>query len=114
MPNKLLLIFAIILLFTLTLVIVSSTTDQSNMIPGKNHVMFNLTEPFYVKDLIKWNPQISVVSFSKENKTIGFVNLYNGVGDDFIIENNQEYEIILSKNIYLVLPPGTQYINLEV
>ena len=89
----------------------SASIDSTNFVIGKNHARFNLTEPFYARDLVKWNPSISVVSYIEENKTIGYVNLFNGIGENFIIENNKDYEIILDKNISLVLPYGLVYLK---
>ena len=88
--------------------------ESKNLIIGKNHVRFNLIEPFYVRDLIRWNPEISVVSYVNKNKTIGYVNLFNGIGENFIIENGKDYELILNKNIELAMPSGTNYLNVEV
>jgi hypothetical protein len=81
-------------------------TSPANLDSGKNVVRFEVTEPFYVMDLIKLNPTISVVSYTQENRTIGYVNLFNGIGENFKIENNLDYEVILSKNISLILPSG--------
>lgn len=113
--RKYLLIVAAILLavflFTEVYSMSSISIDSENLATGKNQVRFNLTEPFYVKDLVKWNPTISVVSYIEENKTIGYVNLFNGIGENFIIENDKDYEVILNKNISLVLPPGIHYLK---
>jgi hypothetical protein len=91
----------------------SGNINSTNLMMGKNHVRFNMIEPFYVKDLVKWNPSITVVSYTEENKTIGYVNLFNGLGENFIIENNKDYEVILNKDINLVLPSGTSYLKEE-
>jgi hypothetical protein len=104
-------IFVALFLFTGVYSASSIGIDSIDLITGKNQVRFNLTEPFYVKDLVKWNPTISVVSYIEENKTVGYVNLFNGIGDNFVIDNDKDYEVILNKNISLVLPPGARYIK---
>jgi hypothetical protein len=70
---------------------------------GKNYIAFNLTQPFYVKTLIELNPNIEAVSYRQGNGTYGYVNAFNGIGKNFIIEN-KEYEIIVNQDTNLVLP----------
>ena len=119
MLNKIFLLILIVvatvtLSFTGVYSVNSAEADSTNLAAGKNHVRFNLTEAFYARDIVKWNPSITVLSYTGGNKTIGYVNLFNGIGDNFIIENNKDYEIILNKNISLVLPPGAGFLKEEV
>jgi hypothetical protein len=122
MPNKLFnlvhgkLLFILILIlglvFSFAGVYSADLTDNStNLLIGKNHIKFNLAEPFYARDLVKLNPSIAVVSYTEDNGTIGYVNLFGGIGENFIIENELDYEIILKKNTELVLPSGAIYLN---
>jgi len=93
----------IILIFCVVLV---SAIDSDNMVlnGGKNVIVFGNKNPMYVSDLIRLNPEIEVVSFKEGTETLGYVNFLGGVGEDFIVYGDSEYEVIVNKNISLVLP----------
>lgn len=97
-------IFAIILVLAVFVTISSESIYSIKLSEGKNDVVLNISEPFYVETLIKLNPDIEVVSYKEENKTIGYVNVFGGIGKNFIIESGKEYEIIVSKDINLIIP----------
>ncbi len=109
--GKLLLAIVMAVFFTGIFSVGSIGISSTNLLHGKNQVRFNLTEPFYAKDLVKWNPSISVASYIEDNKTIGYVNLFNGIGENFMIENYKYYEIILNENISLFIPSGYFYLK---
>jgi hypothetical protein len=102
--KKSLLIFFIIISIFSIIRVYSSDSYSIELKEGKNYINLSLNEQLYVSQLVKSNPSISVVSYIRDNKTIGYVNLYNGIGEDFLIENGVEYEIISNKNIPLVFP----------
>ena len=103
-------IFRRLFLFILLLVFFSFTGVFSKGVSvielgkGKNFVQFNLSEGFYADTLIKLNPAIESISYRVGNRTIGYVNVFGGVGENFIINSNQTYEIVLRKNSTLILP----------
>jgi len=70
---------------------------------GKNDVVFTNVNPFYVSDFVKLNPEVEVVSYSFEGKSIGFVNVFGGVGKNFVIRDG-EYEIVARGNTSIVFP----------
>jgi len=102
MRNK---ILVIALLITILSFSALSESVQLNLSKGKNFVVFNFTEPFYAETLIKLNPSIEAISYTENNKTIGYVNVFGGVGKNFIIQKNKKYEIIVKENSTLILPP---------
>ena len=57
------------------------------LIKGSNQIEFNISEPFYVTTLIKLNPKIETVSYEDEKNSVGYVNVHEGIGKNFIIEN---------------------------
>jgi hypothetical protein len=75
-----------------------------NLEKGKNYV--KLERSLYVKDLIKLNPEIDYVAYYDEflNKSVSYVNAFNGVGSNFIIEQEKIYEISVRKEFALTIP----------
>ena len=74
-------------------IIIKNNDGYYSIKSGKN--VINFQESIYVKDLIKKYPMIESISFydNINNKTIGYVNVYNGVGINFLIENDKYYEL---------------------
>ena len=105
MKNKLaFIVFAFLFAFALSFIAISSKDAFSaSLAEGKNQVRINLSEPIYAETLIKMNPDIEAISYMEENRTIGYVNVFEGVGKNFAV-TDREYEIIASKRTGLVLP----------
>ena len=99
---RLLLVF-IIVLFVFGILTGLNEESLISLKKGKNVVELNVTDFFYVKTLIKLNPDIEVVSYVEDGKSIGYVNLFSGIGDNFIVYEG-EYEIIVSEDTGLILP----------
>ena len=97
-------IFAFFFAFALSFMIISSEDAFSvSLAEGKNLVRINLSEPIYAETLIKMNQDIEAISYMEGNRTIGYVNVFQGVGKNFVVAD-REYEIIASKSMELVLP----------
>ena len=84
----------------------SESINSLNLFDGKNVIELNFTEPFYAESLVTLNPSIVVVSYTQDNETIGYINIFGGIGDNFIIQKNKKYEVIVNGNSTLVLPYG--------
>lgn len=94
-----------LVVFVLVFVFVNSQqVSQLELEKGKNTVVFNNTEKFYVKTLFDSNENIEVVSYNFENKSIGYIRAFGGIGKNFIVESNKEYEVIVSENTTIALP----------
>ena len=96
-------IFAISLVFAISLIISSKENLSIELSKGKNYVRLNVSELFYVETLVKLNPLIEAVSYKEENETIGYVNIFKGVGKNFVIQD-REYEIVAKESTNLILP----------
>jgi len=96
-------ILALFFAFAFTFIACSQDTFSAVLAEGKNKVRINLSEPIYAETLIKMNPDIEAISYIEENATVGYVNVFQGVGRNFAIID-REYEIIASKSTELVLP----------
>ena len=97
--------FVIVIVFMLLCfaLISSDEAREIDVEKGKNIIMFNMTEPFYVKTLFNMNENIESVSFQINNKSIGYVRAFGGVGENFIIYPDKEYEVIVSKNTTIIV-----------
>ena len=100
--RNILFLFGILLVFLSCFILISSK-ESIVLVEGKNTVRLNITDPFYVETLVKLNPKIEAVSYSEGDITVGYVNVFNGIGKNFVMEN-REYEIIVSENVSLILP----------
>ena len=110
--NNLLLLIAII--FMIFSVMLASSELKNELtdfytIPlqkGQNSLLINFSlERFvYAADIIYFNPDVEVISFQESNKTIGYVNVFGGIGKNFMIEQNKTYEVISSRKINLIIP----------
>lgn len=92
------------IIFIMTSIFAIETPQNIELIKGKNNLTTKESfKPIYVKDFIKQYPEIEVISYNQDQKTIGFVNLFEGIGINFIIEPSKNYEIITKSNITISL-----------
>ena len=78
-------------------------TDKIILKEGKNKITTSPDfSPIYVKDFIKLNPDIEVISYNFENESTGYINILNGIGQNFIIYPEKEYEIVSKKEVILI------------
>jgi hypothetical protein len=97
----------IVLVMVLSLVSVFSETPLPlSLNKGKNYLRFNATKPFYVETFVKLNPSVEAISYKEDNRTVGYVNIYGGVGKNFVIRSDIEYEVVSRANSTLIIPSG--------
>ena len=97
-------LLVIVAILLLSIILISSQNIFSaDLKKGRNTLIINLTSPIYAETLVKLNPEIQTISYRENNQTTGYVNFYGGIGENFIIES-REYEIVVSKDINLILP----------
>jgi hypothetical protein len=95
---------ALLVFFLFSVILISSQDIFSKELKeGKNIARINLSEPVYVETLMTLNPEIEAVSYMELNETVGYVNVLGGIGENFAVED-RDYEIVVSKDINLVLP----------
>lgn len=106
MHNKIILITLVFLLVVIIsfMFVNSADINSIKLYKGKNNILFNLSSDFYVKDLVRLNPKIETISYKYENETFGYVNVFSGIGENFKIISNKDYEIIVKDDINLILP----------
>jgi len=99
-----LLIFFCLFGITLNIVIAEISQGEIALVRGKNYLTFDQT--FFVSELVLLNPEIEYVSYYDDflHKSIGYVNVFGGVGSNFVVKLDKIYEISVSKNMSLILP----------
>lgn len=91
--------FSLILFFILLIgIIIAEDFSKLELTKGKNEITVNYSLG-YASDLVKMYPQIETVTYIENNETIGYVNIFGGIGKDFIIQRDKLYEINSNKNI---------------
>ena len=56
-----------------------------------------------VRELIEKHPEIEAISMQEYGNTFVYVDAFNGIGTNFLIEPSKQYEIHVSKKIELTL-----------
>jgi len=59
--------------------------------------------PKYVSDFVSENPSIQSVTLIENGRSYGYVNVFGGVGRNFIIEQGKEYEVFISDQVNVTL-----------
>ncbi len=71
---------------------------------GKNNLTVEeFIFPKYVSDLVKENPWIESVTLKENGRSYGYINIFGGIGRNFLIEYGKTYEIFSSQNKTMVL-----------
>ncbi|MFH1290067.1 MAG: hypothetical protein ABIH92_01525 [Nanoarchaeota archaeon] len=104
-------LFAVLFLLTLIGVGISGiglaeeeqeVISEVHLQKGKNHI--ELESSLFVRELVAMNSEIESVSYFDVflNKNVGYVNVFGGVGDNFLMKPGEVYEISVSDDINLV------------
>ena len=110
----------LIMILIWALIIFSTTITLADLLPeqerifierGENKVLMPLEfSPVYVSNLIKEYPEIIMVTYFSENigkegepEEIGYVNVFGGVGKNFIIYGNSTYFITVENDLEVLL-----------
>ena len=97
------LLLFIVAIFVLDISLAENEGNEIKLFKGKNYLDIN--KSLLASELIALNPDIEYVSFfdSFLNKSIGYVNYFGGIGENFFIEPGNEYEISVDKDTVLIL-----------
>jgi hypothetical protein len=102
--NKYFLILIFVILCVSGIIIAEDFREGIKLNEGKNIINISLDfNPLYVKDLIKVYPEIQTVTYNESMQELGYVNVFGGIGDNFVIYPNQIYEITTNQEVNLNL-----------
>jgi len=86
----------IILLLTILCLVTTIAENPLELEVPAGESNFTIEEyfpPIYASQLIKTNPEIQSISTNKYGQTFGYLNALGGIGTNFLIESNNNYEI---------------------
>jgi hypothetical protein len=94
----------VLVIFSTAIALAELSDERIELKIGENLVNFSFEfSPFYSHDLVKAYPDISVISHNKDGVVEGYVNVFGGIGKNFLIEANKDYEIITKKEVTIIL-----------
>ena len=100
-------IIAVFFIFILGIIIFDFSTaeygKEIKLTKGKNYLFVNQT--LYANEFVLMSKDIEYVAYFDEflNRSVGFVNAFGGIGQNFLIEQGREYEVGVRQNINLML-----------
>lgn len=98
-------LICIILLLEISGILLAEEFEEDiKLYEGKNIVNFSFEfNPMYASDLIKLNPEIETITKNNTIDGSGYVNVFGGIGENFIISPNGIYEITTKQDSILKL-----------
>ena len=76
--------------------------EKIELYEGKNNFTA-FSDLGYASELVTMYPEIETISYKGSNETIGYVNVFGGIGVDFLIEENKTYEINARRNFKIYI-----------
>jgi hypothetical protein len=93
-----------LILSSTAITLAESQGEEIELKNGENIVNMSFEfSPLYVQDLIKYYPEISAVTINESGELKGYVNVFGGIGNNFLIEPNKNYEIITKQDLTIIL-----------
>lgn len=83
----------LIVILSLTATIAENPLEVEIPQGESNFTILEYFPSIYVSELIKTNPEIQSVSIQEYGQTFGYLNTLGGIGTNFLIEPNKNYEI---------------------
>ncbi len=104
MKRGILILLITLVMFSTAITLAEFQEGKIKLNKGENIVSpeFNFSQ-IRVSELIERNPEILVVTFLDGEKKIGYINQFGGIGEDFLISQNQKYEIICKEALEIYL-----------
>jgi hypothetical protein len=93
----------LILVLSLTTIIAENPLEVQVPQGESNFTIQEYFPAVHVSELIKTNPQIQSVSIKEYGRTFGYLNTFGGIGTNFLIEPNKNYEIHTNQTITINL-----------
>jgi hypothetical protein len=94
----------VLVIFSTAITLAELADERIELKIGENSINISFGfSPFYAKDLVNSYPDISVISHNENGVVEGYVNVFGGIGKNFLIEQNKDYEIIAKKEVIIVL-----------
>ena len=97
-------IVCMVVIVFLSSTLIADSIVTMNVKKGENNIMVeNYFHSLPVSSLISTNPQVQSVTLLEEGQTLGYVNVFGGIGTDFLIEPGKTYEVHSSEDLVIFL-----------
>ncbi len=85
------------------LAVANAENDEIKLQKGRNYI--TLKEGMYAEELVRLNKDIEYINYFDEflNESIGYVNIFGGIGKNFFMEPDKTYEIGASNETTLIV-----------
>jgi hypothetical protein len=105
MNYKLLLLIFIFAIFSVSGIIIAEDFNEGfKLNEGKDTINLSFEfSPIYVADLLQAYPEITTITYQEGETSFGYVNVFGGIGENFVIYPNKIYEITTIKEVNLNL-----------
>ena len=91
-------------------ILAQNILSETNLQKGKNNITTSENfKPIYVKDFIRKYPEIEVISYLDGNETVGYINLFNGIGENFLIQGYSGYGKTFISELFLEYMQGKNW-----
>ena len=97
--------FILVILFSVSIVFGLDGKENYGIeiVEGRNNFSGHEFEPFYAKDFVLNNPEIVSISYSVSGNSYGFLDVFGGIGTNFVVVPEIEYEVVARENVTLYL-----------
>ena len=93
----------LILILSLTTIIAENPLELEAPQGKFNFTILEYFPSIYASELIQTNPEIQSISIKEYGQTFGYLNTLGGIGTNFLIEPNKNYEIYTNQSITINL-----------
>jgi hypothetical protein len=93
----------IVLILSLTTIIAENPLELEISQGISNFTILEYFSPIYASELIQSNPEIQSISINDYGQTFGYLNTLGGIGTNFLIEPNRNYEIYTNQSTKIKL-----------
>ncbi len=83
----------LIIILSLTVIVAENPLELKIPQGESNFTVLEYFPSMYASELIAANPEIQSISVEEYGQTFGYLNTLGGIGTNFLIEPNKNYEI---------------------
>jgi len=93
----------LVLVLSLTTIIAENPLEVQIPEGEYNLTISEYFPSIYASELIKENPEIKSIPIQEYGQTFGYLNILGGIGTNFLIEPNRNYEIYTNQTALIKL-----------
>ncbi|RMD45310.1 hypothetical protein D6829_02595 [Candidatus Pacearchaeota archaeon] len=102
--KRIILCAVVLVFFVAAIGFAQSPAPTLELKEGKNNFTVNeFFYPQYASDFVAKHPEIQTITLKEFGRSYGYVNVFGGIGTNFLIEAGKEYEVYVSKPVNITL-----------